>query len=122
MVCHEGEVLQGGTGECPTGRFCPHQNHTGILCPPRHYCPSRGNIKPIRCPKGTFNMHFGQSNCTACTIGKICPMEAMLVPEPCPPGYICNDQRLVTPELVCRPGHICLGGVESGTRIMERSC
>ena len=59
MICHEGAVDIGGIGECPTGYYCPRPYHVGIPCPPRHYCPKRGNTKPILCPKGTFNMHFG---------------------------------------------------------------
>jgi hypothetical protein len=59
MVCNEGTILQGGTGECPSGYFCPHTEHSGVLCPPRHYCPGRGNTAPIKCNKGTYNMYFG---------------------------------------------------------------
>lgn len=64
MICHQGSILTSGVGDCPSGYFCPNRNNTGIPCPPRHYCPGRGNIEPIKCPKGTFNMHFGQKNCT----------------------------------------------------------
>jgi hypothetical protein len=59
MVCSEGSAQLGGEGPCPSGHFCPTPRHTGIPCPPRNYCPKRGNSLPIKCPRGTFNMHFG---------------------------------------------------------------
>ena len=57
-ICHQGASTVDGSGECPAGFFCPHRNHTGISCPPRHYCPGRGNLEPIKCAKGTFNAYF----------------------------------------------------------------
>ena len=59
-VCSEGSAAVGGLGPCPAGAFCPTPRHSGVPCPPRHYCPGRGNPAPIKCPRGTFNMHIGQ--------------------------------------------------------------
>jgi hypothetical protein len=111
-----------GVGACPSGYFCPHRNTTHIMCPPRFFCPERANIEPRPCPKGTFNAHFGQKNCTVCSLGKICPMEGLLLPLPCPPGYVCNKEGLVTPDNLCRMGNICLGNVKSGLKQSERAC
>ena len=62
MVCNEGSQEIGGIGPCPAGHFCPTPRHSGIPCPPRHYCSGRANVVPTKCPRGTFNMHFGQHN------------------------------------------------------------
>lgn len=59
MICEEGSYDSGGYGLCPAGFYCPRPNITGIPCPPRHYCPERGNTFPIKCPRGTFNFLFG---------------------------------------------------------------
>ena len=122
MICHQGSELTSGVGECPSGFYCPHRNHTGIVCPPRHFCPGRGNILPQKCPKGTFNMHYGQKNCTACTLSFHCPTEGLFLPIPCPPGYVCNSQGIVTPEQICPIGYICLGGVSTGLDKNAKSC
>ena len=122
MVCHQGSDMTHGVGECPSGYFCPNRNHTGIPCPPRHYCPGRGNIMPLRRPKGTFNMHFGQKNCTECTMSMHCPSEGLLLPLRCPPGYMCNREQIVFPNEACRIGMICLGDVGTGLKRTERSC
>ena len=122
MICTQGSKQTSGVGPCPAGYFCPHRNMTGIVCPPRYFCPERGNIEPTICPKGTFNMNFGQKNCTTCSLGKICPISGLLVPLLCPPGYVCNNEGLVTPHNLCRIGNICLGEVKSGLTGSERSC
>ena len=111
-----------GVGECPAGHFCPNRNHTGIPCPPRHYCPGRGNLNPIKCPKGTYNMHFGQKNCTQCNLGTHCPAEGLYLPIECPPGYMCNRESIDYPNVACRIGMICEGGVSTGLTRKERSC
>jgi hypothetical protein len=67
-------------------------------------------------------MHYGQKNCTVCSLGKICPLEGMLVPLLCPPGYVCNKEGLITPDNLCRMGNICLGQVKSGLMQSERAC
>ena len=122
MICHQGSLLTSGVGDCPSGYFCPNRNHTGIPCPPRHYCPGRGNITPMKCPQGTFNMHFGQKNCTDCTLSRHCPAEGLLLPTRCPPGYICNSEGISTPDQVCKIGNICHRDVSTGIRSDERSC
>ena len=116
MVCHQGSLLTNGIGECPSGYFCPNRNHTGLPCPPRHYCPGRGNKEPIKCPTGSFNMHYGQTNCTMCTLSRHCPTEGLLIPLRCPPGYICNTEGISRPNEACRIGMICLGDVSSGLK------
>lgn len=122
MVCNEGSQEIGGIGPCPAGHFCPTPRHSGVPCPPRHYCSGRANVVPTKCPRGTFNMHFGQHNCTVCPLGRICPVEGLFLPELCPPGYACNQEGLVYPQNLCKIGHICLGGVMSGTLSSNRSC
>jgi len=121
-ACGEGSADAGGLGPCPAGSYCPTPRHSGIPCPPRHYCPGRGNPAPLKCPRGTFNMHSGQQNCTACPLGRICPVEGLFLPVLCPPGYACNQEQLSLPINLCKIGHVCLGGVMSGTLAANRSC
>ena len=121
-VCPEGSESEQGLGACPSGYYCPLPSSLPIKCPPRHYCPKRGNVQPLPCPKGTFNLFYGQRNCTECTIGSICPLEGLLLPLICPPGYVCNEESLVTPITLCRPGHFCLEGRTSGILFNNRSC
>lgn len=44
------------------------------------------------------------------------------MPLICPPGFVCNKEGLIFPETLCRVGHICLGGVMTGTDNKKRSC
>lgn len=67
-------------------------------------------------------MHFGQQNCTACPLGRVCPVEGLFLPVLCPPGYACNQEELAFPVNLCKIGHVCLGGVMSGTLAANRSC
>ena len=122
VACAEGSATAGGLGPCPAGSFCPTPRHSGVPCPPRHYCPGRGHAAPLKCPRGTFNMHFGQQNCTACPLGRVCPVEGLFLPMLCPPGYACNQERLAFPVNLCKIGHVCRGGVMSGTLAANRSC
>jgi hypothetical protein len=67
-------------------------------------------------------MNFGALNCTICPLGKICPVQGLFLPLPCPAGYACNSEQIFFPSNVCKIGHICLGGVMSGTLSAERAC
>ena len=67
-------------------------------------------------------MHYGQQNCTQCPLGRACPVEGLFLPLLCPPGLACNEEGLALPYNLCKIGHICLGGVMSGTRSSMRSC
>ena len=44
------------------------------------------------------------------------------MPVRCPPGYNCNSEGLITPEVICRIGYICLGDVGTGLAKQDRSC
>lgn len=79
-------------------------------------------LSPTPCQLGTFNYHFGQSNCTTCPIGFIWPMRGLFSPVACPRGFMCNEEGLVYAYLLCRPGLICGRGVKSGVKIDQRSC
>ena len=67
-------------------------------------------------------MLFGQQNCTTCPLGRICPVEGLFLPLECPRGYACNEEGLIYPVNLCKIGHVCLGGVMSGTKAANRSC
>ncbi len=120
FVCPRGSGAQVGLGACPTGMYCPTPEHAGIPCPPRHYCPNRGSVRPIVCPPGTYNYHLGQQNCTACPMGYVCPMPGMLLPTRCPRGYICNSERLTQAVKVCMGGRICTGGIKTAS--INKTC
>ena len=116
FVCNRGSSTQYGIGGCPAGHYCPTPEHAGIPCPPRYFCPTvRAHVQPIPCPAGTFNYHYGQTNCTSCPIGYICPISGMLLPMKCPRGYICNKENLVQAMRVCTAGYICQGGIKSAS-------
>jgi hypothetical protein len=67
-------------------------------------------------------MHFGQQNCTNCTVGRHCPTEGLVTPVYCPAGYVCNAESLIIPINVCRIGHVCTGEVMSGLLTSEMAC
>ena len=121
FMCPSGSTSQYGIGQWPTGHYCPTPGSQGIPCPPRTYCPGRGNLSPIPCELGTFNYHYGQSNCTTWPIGFICPLKGLFSPVACPRGFMWNDEGLVYAYLLCRPGLIWGRGVKSGVKIDERS-
>ena len=103
-----------GIGECLLGHYCPDDKSGPIPCPPRTYCPERGNIKPILCEEGFYNDKFGMERCFLCPIGFICPIKGLFKPIECPPGYYCDKEGLIYPNRFCRPGSICLSGVKFG--------
>ena len=127
-VCKRGYVWppgaksQYGIGGCPTGHYCPVPGSQGIPCPPRTYCPGRGNLNPIPWELGTFNYHYGQSNWTVWPIGFIWPFKGLFTPVLCPRGFMCNEEGLVYAYLLCRPGLVWGRGVKSGVKISDRSC
>ena len=122
FVCTEGSSTAYGIGECPTGHYCPQTGHPGIPCPPRTYCPGRGNLAPRPCQKGTYNYHYGQSNCTYCPIGYIWPFEGLFAPVLCPRGFVWNEEGLQYPFFLCQPGLIWNKGTKSGVKIENRTC
>ena len=67
-------------------------------------------------------MHFGQQNCTVCTLSRHCPAEGLLLPIRCPPGYTCASEGISVPDALCKIGYLCLGGVGTALSKRERSC
>tara|TARA_B110000208_G_scaffold188726_1_gene248922 strand:+ start:355 stop:3567 length:3213 start_codon:yes stop_codon:yes gene_type:complete len=89
FFCPFGSASPEGTGPCPTGYFCQlkltetHQErrlqvqkipiYEATACPIGMYCPGVGVTAPKPCYPGTYNPFTGQSNCTTCPTGHICP-------------------------------------------------
>jgi hypothetical protein len=96
FFCPRGSHSPEGTGACPTGYFCPTQTEA-YICPVGQYCSGIGNMKPKDCYPGTFNPIVGQSNCTVCTSGHVCP------------GACCTRTKNLSVTTVC-PSHrdICV--------------
>ena len=103
-----------GIGECISGHYCPDEKSGPIPCPPRSYCPERGNIKPILCEEGFYNDKYGMEKCSLCPIGFICPYKGLYKPIECPQGYYCDKEGLIYPYKFCNPGSICASGVKFG--------
>lgn len=137
QYCPVGSKQQSDSKTCSDGFYCPvgAKEHYGVLpcpvgfyclnsviypCPPRHYCPERGNTKPRLCPSGTYNPFPSQSACLPCAYGSICPHDGMLLPHPCPVGYICNETGLLNPTVMCTAGYYCDGLVTSA--FTKRPC
>lgn len=111
-ICPLGSTLSWGSGGCPSGYYCPNSKDSGIPCPSKFYCPLRSNIRPYKCPKGTYNnrkyMHF----CIDCPQGYYCPYEGLFEPIPCSAGYICETKKTISPFRECDGGRICLEGTK----------
>ena len=81
---------------CPAGYYCP--SATGwdptsddrLKCPRGHFCEARA-AAPSKCPSGSYNDQFGNSNpaCTPCDAGKYCPAGTSNRGYVCPAGHWC---------------------------------
>ena len=58
------------------------------------------NTEPKPCLPGYYNQQMGQSTCKLCPLGTICPGFTRLLPEACPPGYVCDTTGLAIPRCV----------------------
>ena len=65
----------------------PTDGIQGYRCTPGYYCP-RGATVPLGCDIGTYNSDYGQSNCTVCPEGMMCPDINMTAPLPCMKGKL----------------------------------
>ena len=90
---------------CPAGYICPAESEFAQPCSKGHYCPF--NESKQACPAMTYSMTVGADNrstCLPCPAGYWCYDEGMVTFEesPCPIGYYCNE-GIVKPE-ACPPG------------------
>ncbi|XP_077105722.1 uncharacterized protein LOC143764221 isoform X2 [Ranitomeya variabilis] len=97
-VCR-GEALSSSSGNCSAGYYCvmgaisesPVDGITGSFCPQGHYCPS-GSPAPVPCIHGYFQDLEGESSCKICPPGFYCDTSergGVIMPQPCPAGYVC---------------------------------
>ena len=47
--------------------------------------------------------------CKQCPLGTICPGFTRLLPELCPPGFVCDSPGLPIPSVRCPAGNFCPG-------------
>lgn len=111
MYCPEGSHSPNGMGECPKGYYCPFSEK--IPCPVGTFCPNVGNIDPIPCKPGYFNLMVAQFECSICPIGYICPGYGRVDPVSCPPGYVCSKEGLPSPNIRCPAGFYCPSGTQT---------
>ena len=105
---------QGFAGACPLGKYCPTPRHSGVVCPERYMCGTLpGAFEPLPCPEGTYNPFAGQTNCTLCENGGICPSSRMRQPQPCPCGYECTKRGSSQTIDKCPAGVMCDEGTAS---------
>ena len=106
-LCEPGSVTPQGSGPCPPGHYCPPGEM--LPCPPRTFCSDVANTEPRPCQPGTYNQEYGQSKCKESPLGTISPGFARLLPEICPPGFVCDEPGLSLPMKRCPRGHFCQG-------------
>ena len=106
-LCEPGSVTPQGSGPCPPGHYCPPGEM--LPCPPRTFCSDVANTEPRPCQPGSYNQEYGQSKCKESPVGTISPGFARLLPEKCPPGFVCDEPGLSLPMKRCPRGHFCLG-------------
>lgn len=95
--------------KCPAGFAC--KDYRVMECPKGHFCPGGGLIQTAQmCPIGYYQDKFMTSFCKPCPKGSMCPFMAMEEPIPCPPGYICDKEKLNGPNMDCVKGFYCFAG------------
>ena len=81
----------GACVSCTAGHYCPLKGMISQLpCPKGAYCATPFTI-PTLCPAGTYNpkvLGTTLSNCATCPVGNYCPLGSY-EPIACPPGYYC---------------------------------
>ncbi len=75
---------------CPKGYYCPAGTSTPptTLCVPGTYCEA-GAEEMVKCPPGTYNPQYNQSECVTCPAGKYCIEGAANISGVCEPGNYC---------------------------------
>ena len=106
-LCEPGSVTPQGSGPCPPGHYCPPGEM--LPCPPRTFCSDVANTEPRPCQPGSYNQEYGQAKCKESPVGTISPGFARLLPERCPPGFVCDEPGLSLPMKRCPRGHFCQG-------------
>lgn len=136
-ICLPGSETPRGTGQCPTGFFCPgvdcdvyfrnggsnftypqavlDANRDAIVtqtcpCPPGSSCPGTGRTFPALCNPGEYSDAVLLVQCKACPEGFTCPAIGQVVPTPCQPGFICDALGLGSEQKQCTGGHFCVTG------------
>lgn len=127
QTCHQGYYCSPGSTNayfslCPGGSYC--QNGYKTSCPASSFC-IQGANSAVLCLPGFYTGLTGQSSCSACTTGNMCPGRGNLIQVPCPPGYVCSIAARPSPYDVCPGGNYCLEGVstnDTGTNTSPIPC
>eukprot|EP00762_Andalucia_godoyi_P003604 ANDGO_00631.mRNA.1 hypothetical protein GUITHDRAFT_146773 len=98
QVCLAGSYCPGKTGSidnlCPPGTFCP----TGSEAPKNAtagFYAIGGGPEQSKCLIGTFSNEEGLQNCKPCPPGFSCEIEGTVLPQLCPPGtYRSSDDTV----------------------------
>lgn len=109
--CAEASSNPKGIDECPPGFYC--RFGLKFPCKVGTYCPTAGLFDPIPCEPGTFNYMVGQISCTICPIGHFCPGYGRIEPTLCTPGFVCSEDSLSSPNIMCPAGFYCPIGTQT---------
>ena len=74
--------------QCAAGQFASNGSAECYACPEAHYCPSIYQ-DPIYCEEGKYSAGTGQTECSLCEAGQMCPDRNSSLP--CPAGYYSNQ-------------------------------
>ncbi|CAG5113265.1 Oidioi.mRNA.OKI2018_I69.chr2.g7385.t1.cds [Oikopleura dioica] len=82
------------SSQCEPGFYCPGGNRDfstiQVPCKEGHKCPGDGNIAPIACEAGYYQMDQEQDSCDQCDPGYYCPVKSVSPQEEeCPDGFYC---------------------------------
>lgn len=66
----------------------------GYICPAGAYCPE-GSAYELLCVPGSYSPSPGAAVCADCPSGRLCPVDATVVPSGCPTGFYCPTRSFI---------------------------
>ncbi|CBY39199.1 unnamed protein product, partial [Oikopleura dioica] len=78
---------------CPDGKFCDPREDSTLPCPKGFTCKMETEGEPLKkCPKGSYKIRDGNSDCLDCPLGKYCDgAEPWDTTGDCAGGFVCTS-------------------------------
>ena len=91
----------------PSGQYISPDGSALLPCPAGYACDGASGLVRA-CPPGSYSNTAESDTCSPCTAGTMCPSTGLVLPEQCPPGFVCSLPGRIKPSFMCPAGSYCL--------------